>query len=77
MASRLDVKLKSFYKRLSKKKPKAVAKTAVARKLLVKLAIMLRDNINADEFDIQWELSPTRPLRGRTVGNARQARGLK
>lgn len=67
MASRLDVKLKSFYKRLSKKKPKAVAKTAVARKLLVKLAIMLRDNINADEFD----------RRGRTVGNAREARGLK
>jgi transposase len=67
IASRLDVKLKSFYKRLSKKKPKAVAKTAVARKLLVKLAIMLRDNINADEFD----------QRGRTVGNAREARGLK
>lgn len=67
IASRLDVKLKSFYKRLSKKKPKAVAKTAVARKLLVKLAIMLRDNINADEFD----------RRGRTVGNARKARGPK
>ncbi len=37
------MKLKSFYKRLAKKKPKAVAKTATARKLLVKLAIMLRD----------------------------------
>ena len=37
-----DVKLKSFYKRLAKKKPKAVAKTAAARKLLVKLSIMLR-----------------------------------
>lgn len=47
---------------LAKKKPKAVAKTATARKLLVKLSIMLRDNITADEFD----------QRGRTVGNARE-----
>lgn len=61
IASRYDSKLKGFYKRLAKKKPKGVAKTAAARKLLVKLAIMLRDNINADEFD----------RRGRTVGNAR------
>lgn len=61
IAARSDVKLKSFYQRLAKKKLKAVAKTAVARKLLVKLAIMLRDNISADEFD----------RRGRTVGNAR------
>jgi transposase len=61
IACRSDAKLKSFYKRLARKKPKPVAKTAVARKLLVKLAIMLRDNITADEFD----------QRGRTVGNAR------
>ena len=61
MAIRSDIKLKAFYKRLSKRKPKAVAKTAVARKLLVKLSIMLRDSITAEEFD----------LRGRTVGNAR------
>lgn len=61
MAIRSDVKLKAFYKRLAKKKPKAVAKTATARRLLVKLSIMLRDNITANEFD----------LRGRTVGNAR------
>lgn len=51
IAARSDQKLKSFYKRLLKKKPKAVAKTAAARKLLVKLSIMLRDNIAADEFD--------------------------
>jgi transposase len=51
IAARSDVRLKSFYKRLAKKKPKAVAKTATARKLLVKLAIMLRDNITAEEFD--------------------------
>jgi len=61
IAARFDPKLKSFYKRLAKKKPKGVAKTATARKLLVKLSIMLRDNITADEFD----------RRGRTVGNAR------
>jgi transposase len=67
IASRYDAKLKSFHKRLAKKKPKGVAKTATARKLLVKLAIMLRDNISADEFD----------RRGRTVGNARYHSGLK
>lgn len=61
IAARYDARLKSFHKRLAKKKPKAVAKTAAARKLLVKLSIMLRDNITADEFD----------QRGRTVGNAR------
>jgi transposase len=60
-ATRYDARLKIFYKRLAKKKPKAVAKTATARKLLVKLAIMLRDNITADEFD----------RRGPQVGNAR------
>jgi transposase len=67
IAARWDVKLKGFYKRLAKKKPKGVVKTATARKLLVKLSIMLRDNISADEFD----------ERGRTVGNARSTQGLK
>ncbi|MEP6704625.1 MAG: IS110 family transposase [Acidobacteriota bacterium] len=67
IACRSDAKLKSFYKRLAKKKPKPVAKTATARKLLVKLSIMLRDQITADEFD----------LRGRTVGNARGTTDLK
>lgn len=61
-ATRYDLKLKAFYKRLAKKKPKAVARTAASRKLLVKLAIMLRDGITAEEFD----------RRGRTVGNARR-----
>jgi transposase len=61
IAARYDTKLKSFYKRLAKKKPKAVAKTAAARKLLVKLSIMLRDNITAEEFD----------RRGCAVGDAR------
>ena len=67
IASRYDAKLKGFHKRLAKKKPKGVAKTATARKLLVKLAIMLRDNISADEFD----------RRGPNVGNARNHSGLK
>ena len=67
IGSRYDAKLKSFYNRLAKKKPKAVAKTATARRLLVKLSIMLRDNITADEFD----------QRGRTVGNARLTQGLQ
>lgn len=61
IAARSDPKLKSFCKRLAKKKPRAVVRTAAARKLLVKLAIMLREKITADEFD----------RRGRTVGNAR------
>lgn len=65
--SRYDTLLKAKYKQLSKKKHKAVAKTAIARRLLVKLVIMLRDNISAQEFD----------ARGRTVGHARGARGLQ
>jgi transposase len=67
IACRTDANLKSFYKRLAKKKPKPVAKTAASRKLLVKLSIMLRDQITADEFD----------RRGRTVGNARESHDLK
>ena len=58
---RYDTRLRAFYKGLAKRKPIVVAKTATARKLLVKLAIMLRDNISADEFD----------RRGKAVGNAR------
>jgi transposase len=63
IAMRYDPFLKGFSKRLGKKKPKAVVKTAVARKLVVKLAVMLRDNITAAEFD----------RRGRTEGDARGA----
>ena len=66
IAIRYDPRLKSFYKRLRRKKPRAVAKTAVARKLTVKLSIMLRDNITATEFDIRG---------GRTVDDARVAPG--
>jgi len=65
VAIRYDPKLKSFHKRLARRKPKKVAKTATARKLLVKLSIMLRDNISAQEFD----------KRGRAVGDARRSAG--
>ena len=63
IAARYESKFKSCFKKLAKKKPRAVAKTATARRLLVKLAIMLRDEITAAEFD----------ERGRTVGHARSA----
>jgi transposase len=65
ISARYDERLKSFYKRLAKKKPKAVAKTAAARKLLVKLTIMLRDNLTAEEFD----------RRGRTADDTRLTQG--
>lgn len=66
-AIKWDPRLRLFYKRLKKRKPAPVAKVATARKLLVKLSIMLRDNISAQEFD----------RRGSTVGNAREPHGLK
>ncbi len=52
IVARYDKRFKTFYKRLSKRKPKPVAKTATARKVLVKLVIMMRDNITAEEFDV-------------------------
>lgn len=67
IAARYDGKFKAFYKRLAKKKPKGVAKTATARKVLVKLVIMLRDKISAAEFD----------QRGRTVNDTRRVQGQK
>jgi len=67
IASRFDPYFKSFYRRLAKKKPQAVAKTATARKLLVKLSILLRDQITAQEFE----------ERGRTLDDARSFQGLQ
>lgn len=52
---RYDVKLKGKYQSLKKKKHWAVAKTAIARRLLVKLAIMMRDEISAEEFEKRGE----------------------
>ncbi|MBD3557535.1 IS110 family transposase [Planktothrix sp. FACHB-1355] len=67
LSARSDEKLKAFYKRMAKKKARGVAKMATARKLLVKLVIMWRDQISAAEFD----------ERGGTVNNARRTQGLK
>ena len=67
IVARYDPKFKSFHKRLGNRKPKPVAKTATARKVLVKLVIMLRDKISAQEFD----------QRGRTVNDTRRVQGLK
>ena len=66
IAVRSDERLKSFYRRLAKKKPKSVAKMATARKLLVKLVIMWRDKITAEEFDRRG---------GGTVNDARTCHG--
>ena len=57
-----------FTKRLAKKKPKPVAKTATARKVLVKLVIMWRDQITAQEFDRRG---------GGTVNDAGRTQSLK
>jgi transposase len=66
IAARYDKRLQSFYKRLSRKKPKGVAKAATSRKLAVKLSIMLRDQITAEEFDARGQ---------RTVDDARKSPG--
>jgi transposase len=45
-----DPELKRFFDRLKKRRNVPKAKVAVARKLLVRSFIMLRDNIDAEEF---------------------------
>lgn len=49
-AARRDPELKQFYKRLRQRRDKPKAKVAVARKLLVRSFIMLRDQIDYAEF---------------------------
>ena len=49
-AVRLDAELKAFYKRLARRRSKPIAKTAATRKLLIRLFIMLRDEIDYQEF---------------------------
>jgi transposase len=58
VASRYDGELKAFYKRLANRRTKSIAKVAATRKLLVRLFIMLRDEIDYQEFK----------RRGSTVG---------
>lgn len=49
-ASRCDPGLKRVYRRLAFRKGSASAKVAVARKLIIRLYIMLRDQIDYEEF---------------------------
>ena len=49
-AVRFDAELKAFYKRLAKRRTKSIAKVAATRKLLIRLFIMLRDEIDYQEF---------------------------
>ena len=49
-ASRFDPGLKRVYRRLAFRKGAAIAKVAVARKLAIRLFIMLRDQIDYSEF---------------------------
>jgi transposase len=49
-ASRFDPSLKRVYRRLAFRKGAAIAKVAVARKLAIRLYIMLRDQIDYAEF---------------------------
>jgi len=50
VAIRYDQDLRGFFQRLVKRRNKAKAIVAVSRKLLVRSFIMLRDQIDADEF---------------------------
>jgi transposase len=50
VAVRIDPELKQFYERVGKRRGKSVATVAVARKLLIRCWIMLRENINYAEF---------------------------
>ncbi len=49
-ASRYDPRLRRAYRRLAFRKGKPVAKVAIARKLAIRLYIMLRDKIDYSEF---------------------------
>ena len=49
-AARLDPDLTRTYRTLAQRRGRAKAKVAVARRLLVRLFIMLRDHIDYDEF---------------------------
>jgi transposase len=66
-AVRYDAELKTFYKRLAARRSKSVAKVATTRKLLVRLFIMLRDEIDYREFK----------RRGAAVAMPAQSHGLK
>ena len=50
VAMRVDPELKQFYERVGKRRGKSIATVAVARKLLIRCWIMLRNNIDYVEF---------------------------
>ena len=50
IAVRFDPELKQFYERLAKRGGKSKATVAIARKLLIRCWIILRDNIDSAEF---------------------------
>lgn len=51
-----DDRLREFYQRVSRRRGKAKAKVAVARKLLARCYLMLRDNICYEEFRRRGEV---------------------
>ncbi|MGI8544309.1 MAG: IS110 family transposase [Aridibacter sp.] len=51
-----DERLKQFYQRVSRRRGNAKAKVAVARKLLERCYLMLRDNIDYEEFRRRGEV---------------------
>src|SRR6266571_8791006 len=57
-AARMDADLKRTYFTLVHRRGRPKAKVAVARKLLVRLFIMLRDQIDYDEFRRRGRLAP-------------------
>ena len=66
-AVRFDGELKAFYKRLARRRSKSIAKVAATRKLLIRLFIMLKDEIDYAEFK----------RRGSAVGIPAVSQGLK
>jgi transposase len=67
VAARYDGELKAFYQRLASRRSKSIAKTAATRKLLIRLFIMLRDEIDHAEFK----------RRGSAVGMPAVSHGLQ
>jgi transposase len=65
IASRYDPRLQRAYRRLAFRKGTAIAKVAVARKLAIRLYIMLRDGIDYEEF---CRRGPHRSGRGSHAG---------
>ncbi len=57
-AARMDSDLKRMYFRLVHRRGRSKAKVAVARKLLVRLFIMMRDEIDYDEFRRRGQRAP-------------------